>query len=116
MSFRCAVDLVVRLYKKAAGILTYVKVFLCKMTAEDAVQMSGRRFLEVPFTVSVFSEKSCGNDADVHNKLPYRLKLRQRELDHVYCQQADPSDKNIIKSKNRRYSESSLYFYHNLHK
>lgn len=48
MSFRCAVDLIGRLYKKAAGILTYVKDFLCSMTAEDAVQMSGRGFLEVP--------------------------------------------------------------------
>ena len=50
MSFRCAVDLVGRLHKKFAGILTYVKDFLYKMTAEDTVQMSGRRFLEVPIS------------------------------------------------------------------
>ena len=47
MSFRCAVDLVGRLYKKFAGILTYSKNLLCKMTAEDVVQMGGRGFLEV---------------------------------------------------------------------
>ncbi|MEE3449935.1 MAG: hypothetical protein VZR27_04415, partial [Acutalibacteraceae bacterium] len=50
MSFRCAVDLVGRLYNKSAGILTYFKDLLCKMTAEDTVQMDGVRFLEVPFT------------------------------------------------------------------
>ncbi|MBQ2605149.1 MAG: hypothetical protein II589_09030, partial [Clostridia bacterium] len=44
MSFRCAVDLVGRLYNKSAGILTYFKDLLCKMTAEDTVQMSGKRF------------------------------------------------------------------------
>jgi len=49
MSFRCAVDLVGRLFNKSAGILTYFKDLLCKMTAEDTVQMSGKRFLEVPF-------------------------------------------------------------------
>jgi len=48
MSSRCAVDLVGRLYNKSAGILTYFKDLLCKMTAEDTVQMSGKRFLEVP--------------------------------------------------------------------
>ena len=53
MSFRCAVDLVGRLYKKSAGILTYFKDLLCKMTAEDTVQMSGKRFLEVPLNVIV---------------------------------------------------------------
>ena len=50
MSFRCAVDLVGRLYNKSAGILTYFKDLLCKMTAEDTVQMSGKRFLEVPLS------------------------------------------------------------------
>ena len=53
MSFRCAVDLVGRLYKKSAGILTYFKDLLCKMTAEDTVQMSGKRFLEVPCKYSL---------------------------------------------------------------
>ena len=52
MSFRCAVDLVGRLYKKFAGIPTYSKNLLCKITAEDAVQMSGRGFLEMLFTRS----------------------------------------------------------------
>jgi len=37
------------LHKKSAGILTYFKDLLCNMTAEDALQMNGRRFLEVPF-------------------------------------------------------------------
>ena len=50
MSFRCTVDLVGRLHKKAAGILTCVKDFLCSMTAEDAERMSGRGFLEVPLS------------------------------------------------------------------
>ncbi|MEE3450872.1 MAG: hypothetical protein VZR27_09310, partial [Acutalibacteraceae bacterium] len=53
--FRCAVDLVGRLYNKSAGILTYFKDLLCKMTAEDTVQMSGKRFLEVPFINSLFT-------------------------------------------------------------
>ena len=51
MSFRCAVDLVGRLHKKSAGTLMDVKDFLCSMTAEDAVQMSGRGFLEVPLSL-----------------------------------------------------------------
>ena len=61
MSFRCAVDLVGRLYNKSAGTLAYFKELLCNMTAEDAVQISGRRFLEVPFSssccVAAFSSK-----------------------------------------------------------
>ena len=53
MSLRCAVDLVGRLYNKSAEIMTHFKDLLCKMTAEDAVQMGGRRFLEVPLIFSV---------------------------------------------------------------
>ena len=45
MSCRCAADLVGRLYKNHAVILMYVKGFLGNMTAEDVVQMGGRRFL-----------------------------------------------------------------------
>ena len=48
MSSRCAVDLFGRLHINFEGILTYVFEILGDLTDEDAVQMGGRRFLEVP--------------------------------------------------------------------
>ena len=47
MSFRCDANLVGILYKNHAAILTCAKGFLSHMMAEDVVQMSDRRFLEM---------------------------------------------------------------------
>lgn len=44
MSFRCAADFVGRLYNNHAATLVYVKECSGNMTAEDAVQMSGRNY------------------------------------------------------------------------
>lgn len=48
MSFRCAANLVGRLYKNYAVILMYAKGFSGIMPAEDVMQMSGRTFSRCP--------------------------------------------------------------------
>ena len=59
MSFRCDADLVGRLYKNHAVILTYVKGFLGNMTTEDVVQMSGKSFFRDALKYISFAATLC---------------------------------------------------------